>query len=105
MEKDSEQPQVTARRSGLELDHFTVGMFCIALAAIVWLAFGQTVEHQFINYDNDGLHLREPECSSRTNVHRNCPRFSFSNGGGISSKARVNLVSRGLFFCSGVVVL
>ncbi len=34
-------------------DRRVVGAICVALAAIVWLGFGQTIRHQFINYDDD----------------------------------------------------
>ena len=34
-------------------DRLSVAGVCIFLAALVWLAFGQTVHHAFINYDDD----------------------------------------------------
>ena len=38
-----------------------VGGICILLAALVWLGFGQTLRHQFVNYD-DGMYVyQNPE--------------------------------------------
>ena len=34
-------------------DSRVVGAICVALAAIVWMGFGQTIGHHFINYDDD----------------------------------------------------
>jgi len=34
-------------------DGFAVAGVCIFLAGIVWLAFGQTLHHAFVNYDDD----------------------------------------------------
>jgi tetratricopeptide (TPR) repeat protein len=39
-----------------ETDGLTVAAVCILLAAIVWIGFGQTVWHHFVNYD-DGMYV------------------------------------------------
>ena len=39
-----------------ETDGLAVAAVCVLLAAIVWIGFGQTVWHHFINYD-DGMYV------------------------------------------------
>ena len=51
--------------SGERLDRlrdngFSVAGVCIFLAAIVWLAFGQTLRHEFVNYDDDSYVYENP---------------------------------------------
>jgi tetratricopeptide (TPR) repeat protein len=41
-----------SRSSGLN-DRWTVSTICIFLAAMVWMVFGQTLGHEFVNYDDD----------------------------------------------------
>ena len=33
-------------------DRWTVLVICLSLAAITWVVFGQTLRHQFINFDD-----------------------------------------------------
>ena len=37
----------------LHSEPLVVGAVCILLATLVWMVFGQTLRHQFINYDDD----------------------------------------------------
>ncbi|PYL03251.1 MAG: hypothetical protein DME31_07065, partial [Verrucomicrobia bacterium] len=37
-------------------DRLIAGVLCILLAGIVWIAFGQTLHHEFVNYD-DGSYV------------------------------------------------
>ncbi len=39
----------------------TLGLVCMALAATVWLVFGQTLNHEFVNYDNDVYVYENPQ--------------------------------------------
>jgi tetratricopeptide (TPR) repeat protein len=42
-------------------DHWTVFGVCIFLAVVIWLVFGQTVGHEFINFDDDVYVYENPE--------------------------------------------
>src|SRR6266513_2196898 len=33
--------------------HLVVGLICLSLTALTWLVFGQTLRHDFINFDDD----------------------------------------------------
>lgn len=44
---------VAHRRAGVEGTRAAVGIVIVSLAAIVWIAFGQTLGHDFVNYDDD----------------------------------------------------
>ncbi len=63
----------TGSRAGLN-DRWLVTGICVFLAAIVWVVFGQTLGHEFVNYDDDvyvydnlavtrGLSLKGVECA------------------------------------------
>ncbi len=41
-------------------DRSSVGGVCFFLAALVWLAFGQTIRHAFVNYDDDVYVYQNP---------------------------------------------
>jgi tetratricopeptide (TPR) repeat protein len=49
---DSRLPESESRPAGLN-DRWTVIGVCFFLAAIIWLVFGQTLGHEFVNYDDD----------------------------------------------------
>ena len=49
---DSRSPESECRPAGLN-DRWTVPGVCIFLAAIIWVVFGQTLGHEFVNYDDD----------------------------------------------------
>ena len=49
---DSRSPESKCRPAGLN-DRWTVPGVCIFLAAIIWVVFGQTLGHEFVNYDDD----------------------------------------------------
>lgn len=41
-------------------EEFAVAIVCIFLATIVWMAFGQTIRHQFVNYDDNMYVYQNP---------------------------------------------
>jgi tetratricopeptide (TPR) repeat protein len=49
---DSRPPESECHPAGLN-DRWTVPGVCIFLAAIIWVVFGQTLGHEFVNYDDD----------------------------------------------------
>ncbi len=49
---DSRPPDSECRPAGLS-DRWTVPGVCIFLAAAIWLVFGQTLHHGFVNYDDN----------------------------------------------------
>ena len=49
---DSRSLESESRPAGLN-DRWTVPGVCIFLAAIIWVVFGQTLGHEFVNYDDD----------------------------------------------------
>jgi tetratricopeptide (TPR) repeat protein len=49
---DSRSLESESRPVGLN-DRWTVPGVCIFLAAIIWVVFGQTLGHEFVNYDDD----------------------------------------------------
>jgi protein O-mannosyl-transferase len=60
---------VTGRQSGkspgerfdrLKDDRFVVVGVCIFLLIVIWLVFGQTLQHQFLNYDDDVYVYQNP---------------------------------------------
>ena len=57
---DSRLPETERRSAGLN-DRWTVLWVCIFLAAIIWVVFGQTLGHDFINYDDNGYVYENPE--------------------------------------------
>jgi tetratricopeptide (TPR) repeat protein len=50
--EDSPALESASRPAGLS-DRWTVLWVCILLAAMTWLVFGQTLEHEFVNYDDE----------------------------------------------------
>ncbi len=52
---DSRSPESESRPAGLN-DRWTVPGVCIFLAAVIWVVFGQTLGHDFVNYD-DSLYV------------------------------------------------
>ena len=48
-----------SRPAGLN-DRWLVPGVCIFLAAIVWAVFGQTLHHEFVNYDDDFYVYKNP---------------------------------------------
>ena len=38
---------------------------CVGLAALVWMVFGQTTHHQFVNYDDPLYVLENPHVNTR----------------------------------------
>ena len=50
--KDSRSLKSESPAAGLN-DRWLVPGVCIFLAAIIWVVFGQTLRHEFVNYDDD----------------------------------------------------
>jgi tetratricopeptide (TPR) repeat protein len=57
---DSRSPESESRPAGL-YDRWTVRGVCIFLAAVIWVVFGQTLGHEFINYDDEAYVYENPE--------------------------------------------
>ena len=49
---DSHSPESASRPAGLH-DRWMVRVICLVLAAMTWLVFGQTLGHEFVNYDDE----------------------------------------------------
>src|SRR5438093_5941292 len=45
-------------------DRLIASVVCILLAGIVWIAFGQTLHHQFLNYDDGSYVYANPRITS-----------------------------------------
>ena len=45
-------------------DRLIAGVVCILLAGIVWIAFGQTLHHEFVNYDDGAYVYANPRITS-----------------------------------------
>jgi tetratricopeptide (TPR) repeat protein len=57
--KQRKTKSVTAtRRSNIRNGHLTATIISILLAVVIWTAFGQTLHHEFVNYD-DGSYVYE----------------------------------------------
>jgi tetratricopeptide (TPR) repeat protein len=57
---DSRSPESECRPAGLR-DRWTVLAVCIFLAAITFAVFGQTLGHEFVNYDDNDYVYENPE--------------------------------------------
>ena len=57
---DSRSPESECRLAGLN-DRWTVLGVCIFLAAITFAVFGQTIHHEFVNYDDNRYVYENPE--------------------------------------------
>jgi Flp pilus assembly protein TadD len=55
----SRPPEAGRRPAGLN-DRWTVPGVCLFLAAMTWLVFGQTVHHEFVNYDDEAYVYENP---------------------------------------------
>src|SRR4051812_9063790 len=49
---------------GANGEHVWPAIICIFLAAIVWLVFGQTLRHGFVNYDDDDYVRENPRINN-----------------------------------------
>ncbi|MGO9585799.1 MAG: hypothetical protein ACLP2Y_06375, partial [Limisphaerales bacterium] len=78
---DSRPPESECHPAGLH-DRWTVLVVCLVLAAITWVVFGQTLGHEFVNYDDelyvadnpaalDGLNLKGIVWAFTHNVNDN----------------------------------
>jgi tetratricopeptide (TPR) repeat protein len=56
---DSRSPESESRPVGLS-DRWTVPGVCIFLAAVIWVVFGQTLGHDFVNFDDDDYVYENP---------------------------------------------
>jgi len=57
---DSRLPESGCPQAGLS-DRWTVPGVCIFLAAIIWVVFGQTLRHEFVNFDDWVYVYENPE--------------------------------------------
>jgi len=69
--RDSVRPRGTRRsiaaehsHSGAETKQRINGLICILLVGIVWIVFGQTLGHEFINYDDHEYVYENPRVMS-----------------------------------------
>jgi tetratricopeptide (TPR) repeat protein len=60
-------PESKGRPAGLN-DRWLVPGVCIFLAAIIWVVFGQTLRHEFVNYDDGGYVYENPAVSRGLNL-------------------------------------
>jgi tetratricopeptide (TPR) repeat protein len=54
-------PSAGSRSSHTRRDPLKATVVCILLAAIVWVAFGQTLHHEFVNYDDSSYVYANPK--------------------------------------------
>lgn len=45
-------------------ERLVTGIVCVLLAAIVWIVFGQTLRHEFVNYDDDYYVYENPRITN-----------------------------------------
>ena len=57
--KGAPAPGSASRPAGLQ-DRWTVPLVCLVLAAMTWVVFGQTLGHEFVNYDDDSYVTNNP---------------------------------------------
>src|SRR5262249_16343609 len=62
--KTSKTPLTGSRPSHTHNDRLIAGVVCILLAGIVWIAFGQTLHHEFVNYDDGSYVYANPRITS-----------------------------------------
>ena len=60
--KATEKARVTNQRGALN-ERWLVLAVCVFLAGIVWLVFGQTLRHDFVNFDDGAYVYKNPEVS------------------------------------------
>jgi tetratricopeptide (TPR) repeat protein len=57
----------------------TILAICVFLAAITWLVFGQTLRHEFINYDDDKYVYENAEVTAHFTLHGTVWAFTHSH--------------------------
>ena len=62
--KTSKRPSASCRYSHTHRDRLMATALCILLAGIVWIAFGETVHHEFVNYDDGSYVYANPRIIS-----------------------------------------
>jgi tetratricopeptide (TPR) repeat protein len=62
--KKASKAHRASRPSHTHNDRLTAGVVCILLAGIVWIAFGQTLRHEFVNYDDGPYVYSNPRIAS-----------------------------------------
>ena len=50
--------------SRTDSERVVTGIVCILLVAIVWIVFGQTLRHEFVNYDDDQYIYENPRVTN-----------------------------------------
>jgi tetratricopeptide (TPR) repeat protein len=62
--KTSKTRSSPSRQSHTRDDRLIASAVCILLAGIVWIAFGQTLHHEFVNYDDGSYVYANPRITS-----------------------------------------
>ena len=62
--KTSKTPSTGSLPSHNHHDRLIAGVVCILLAGIVWIAFGQALHHEFVNYDDGSYVYANPRITS-----------------------------------------
>jgi len=62
--KTSKTPSAGSRYSHTRNDALMATVVCILLAGIVWIVFGQTLHHEFVNYDDGSYVYANPRITS-----------------------------------------
>jgi len=62
--KTSKMPSAGSRYSHTRSDWLMATVTCILLAGVVWIAFGQTLHHEFVNYDDGSYVYTNPRITS-----------------------------------------
>ena len=62
--KTSKMPSAGSRYSHTRSDRLMATVTCILLAGVVWIAFGQTLHHEFVNYDDGSYVYANPRITS-----------------------------------------
>ena len=57
-------PSTGGRYSDTRSDRLLATLICISLAGFVWIAFGQTLHHEFVNYDDGSYVYANPRITS-----------------------------------------
>src|SRR6516225_8442682 len=62
--KTSKTPSAGSRYSHTRSDRLIATVVCILLAGIVWIVFGQNLNHEFVNYDDGAYVYANPRITS-----------------------------------------
>ncbi len=62
-------PPLNQKSNNLSSRPWFVGTICLFLALSVWIVFGQTRHHQFVNFDDNAIVYENPEVSQGLSLH------------------------------------